>query len=395
MTQLERLAIAGLICWSGIAWAQPATLVTDPASVARTRAKPALAVGASFDRKGRLWLARVDNRRLVVSRSDDGGAHFTQGVIVPSGDENIAADGENRPKIAVAEDGTVLLSWTQLLPQAYSGNVRFARSTDGGQTFSSPVTLNDDGRVASHRFDSLATDGAGHVVVMWLDARDRDAARARGEAFAGVSLYAAESADGGARFMANRRITEHVCECCRTGVVWTRDGAVGFWRNLYGANTRDFALGWLARGTTRRATDDAWKIDACPHHGGAIAAAADGGVHVVWFTQGSARQGLFYRHVRGEAMTAPLAFGDASAQAGHPSVAAAGDFVLITWREFDGSSYAAMAKLSRDGGARWSAPQKLATTAGAADYPVPLIHDGRATVVWNTAREGLRVVGAE
>ena len=74
---------------------------------------------------GRLWLARVEKQRLVVSWSDDNGINFSVPVIVTPEPENISADGESRPKIAVARDGTVLLTWVQSLPQKYAGNVRF------------------------------------------------------------------------------------------------------------------------------------------------------------------------------------------------------------------------------------------------------------------------------
>jgi hypothetical protein len=48
--------------------------------------------------------------------------------------------------------------------------------------------------------------------------------------------------------------------------------------------------------------------------------------------------------------------------------------------------------LSRDAGASWDAPQKLAEAAQQADYALPLIDAQRALVVWNTAAEGLRVL---
>jgi hypothetical protein len=35
--------------------------------------KPTLAVGAALDDHGRLWLAKVENQRLWIARSDDGG----------------------------------------------------------------------------------------------------------------------------------------------------------------------------------------------------------------------------------------------------------------------------------------------------------------------------------
>ncbi len=351
-----------------------------------------LAVGAALDTKGKVWLAQVKDGHVFVASSKDGGTGFSKPVQVTSVPESIAADGENRPKIAVAADGVVLLTWTQALSQKYSGNIRFARSVDGGETFSAPITLNDDGRITSHRFDSLAVDGKGRVAVAWLDARDRDAAKEKGGAFSGVSVYIAQSKDNGAQFDANRRLVEHVCECCRTGMTWSGAGPVVFWRNLFGKNTRDFSVGWLDRGEVRRATDDEWQIDACPHHGGGIAADGHGVLHLVWFTQGKTRQGLFYKRIDGETESRPMALGNPAAQAGHASVAAAGSTVLIAWREFDGRVYIAQTMRSDDGGATWNPAQRLAESGGAADYPVPLANGKQALVVWNTLIEGLRVL---
>ncbi len=364
-------------------------------SVMPRPAKEALAVGATLDGNGRVWLAKVENLQLWVSWSNDGGQRFSRPVAVALETEDIAANAENRPKIAVAQDGTVLLSWSQSLPKRFTGNIRFARSTDGGHSFSAPITLNDDGRIGSHSFDSLAIDGAGRVTVAWLDGRDRDAVREKGGTFAGASVYFAQSADNGARFSANRKLTEHTCECCRTSLTWTAEGPVAFWRNLYGTNTRDFALANLDTGKMDRATDDEWQIDACPHHGGGLAVDGHGALHLVWFTQGKTRQGLFYKRIVDGRETSPMALGDSAVQAGHATVAAAGSMVLITWREFDGHAYVARAMHSADGGASWSEPLRLATSSGAADYPLPLTDGKQALVVWNSAAEGVRVLPLE
>lgn len=372
----------------------------DPASEDQAYAKPrppktTLGVGVTLDESGRLWLAKVENQRLLVSRSDDEGKSFSNPVVVTPEPENISADGENRPKIAIARDGTVLLTWIQSLPQKYSGNVRFARSADSGRTFSKPATLNDDSRITSHRFDSLAIDGDGRVVVAWLDARDRDAAREQGGEFSGVSVYTAQSNDNGVNFGANRKFQTHTCECCRIALTWTQEGPVAFWRNIFGVNTRDFAIANLDKGGKRRATDDEWKIDACPHNGGGIAADRQGQLHLVWFTNGAARQGLFYKRLGADWESQPMPIGDPAAQANHASVAAEGKTVLLTWREFDGSSYSAQMMYSNDSGLSWSAPQRLMESAGATDYPIPLIDGKKVLLVWNTAMEGLRVLPFE
>ncbi|SCY79609.1 hypothetical protein SAMN05216420_12024 [Nitrosospira sp. Nl5] len=396
MRQILRITAILLLGASAVALADH----PDPAIESMDSAKPrppktTLAVGATLDGNGRLWLAKVENQRLLVSRSDDEGNVFSNPVVVTPQPENISADGENRPKISVARDGTVLLTWIEVLPKKYSGNVRFARSTDSGRTFSKPITLNDDGRVTSHRFDSLAIDGTGKVAVAWLDARDRDAAKEKGDEFSGVSVYTARSNDNGASFGANRKFQEHTCECCRIALSWTKQGPVAFWRNIFGANTRDFAIANLDKGGIRRGTVDEWQIDACPHNGGDIASDRRGQLHLVWFTNGNNRQGLFYKRLDSGWESQPLPIGDSAAQANHASVAAEGKTVILTWREFDGHSYSAQMMHSNDSGVSWSEPQRLMDSAGATDYPIPLIDGKKILVVWNTALEGLRVLPFE
>jgi hypothetical protein len=357
--------------------------------------KATLAVGATLDENGRLWIARVENQRLLVSWSDDDGTNFSTPVIVTPEPEAISADGESRPKIAVARDGAVLLTWVQSLPQKYAGNVRFARSIDSGKTFSAPITLNDDGRITSHRFDSMAIDGDGRVVIAWLDARDRDAAKEKGEKFTGSSIYTVKSLDNGKSFGPNHRFYEHTCECCRITLAWTKDGPVALWRNIFGTNTRDFAIANLDEGGVRRATHDKWQVDACPHNGGSLAADRWGKLHLAWFTNGTARQGLFYKNIDGDWESQPMPIGNPAAQANHASVVLKDKIVILSWREFDGQSYSAQMMYSVNGGVSWSEPTRLMSSAGATDYPLPLINGEKVLVVWNTAKEGLRIVPIE
>ncbi len=355
----------------------------------------ALAIGVTLDTKGQLWLARMDKQTLWVSHSADFAQHFSTPVAVNAEPEAIAAENENRPKILVGRDGTIHLTWTRLLPRPYTGEIRYARSTDGGHSFSLPITVNDDKRLTSHRFDSLSSDGRGKLAIVWLDGRERDAAKEKGEAFDGVSIYTARSDDNGVTFQSNKKISDHTCECCRTALTWSTTGPVALWRNLYGTNTRDFAMSALDTGKLQRVADDEWNIDACPHHGGSIATGAGNALHVVWYTSGKNRQGLFYRRLQGSESTPPMAFGNPQAQAGHATLAAEGKTVLLAWREFDGNAYGAWTMLSSDGGTSWGQPHRIASTDDAADYPIPLLYKQQARVVWNTMHDGLRVLGVE
>lgn len=359
-------------------------------------AKPPIAVSATFDTSGRLWLAKVENGYVLVSHSEDTGKTFSPAVKVNAAPERIAAEGEGRPKIAVGGDNTVYVSYTEHLDQPFSGNVRFSRSLDGGKSFSAPVIVNDNREVIGHRFDTLGINAQGKIYLAWLDKRDAIAAQKSGERYAGAALYYAESDNRGASFSTNKRLAANTCECCRVAMAMDIDSVpVIFWRHIYDNNVRDHAVLRLdGKSGAMRVSEDDWQIDACPHHGGAISVGGEGAYHVAWFTNAPQRKGLFYARStdRGKTFSTPRPFGDHHAQAGHPHVLAQGKNVLIVWKEFDGQRVVVYGMISQDQGSSWSKPVRVTDTAGASDHPL-LIGDGeRAFLSWNTAREGWRLI---
>ncbi len=72
------------------------------------------------------------------------------------------------------------------------------RSSDGGDTWSVPVRVNDDAAGALQFFPWIAIDGAGDVHVVWYDRRHDNV---------DLDVYYAASTDGGVTFGANQRLT--------------------------------------------------------------------------------------------------------------------------------------------------------------------------------------------
>ncbi|GAO36690.1 hypothetical protein SCT_2100 [Sulfuricella sp. T08] len=361
-------------------------------------AKPSLAVSAAFDEKGGLWRASVRDGYVSVDFSGDNGKSWGQPVKVNAEAENIAADGENRPKILVRKE-VVYISYTQALEKPMTGDIRFSRSLDGGKTFSAPLTVNDNREIISHRFEALEVNDRGQVFLAWLDKRDLSAAIRKGEKYTGVGVYYAVSDDGGANFHSNAKAADHSCECCRVAMALDADGTpVVFWRHVYGKNERDHAMLRLdGKSSPIRVSYDRWEVDACPHHGGALSVASDGVHHFVWFDNAPERHGLFYANStdRGKTFSTPLNFGNFEAQAGHPYVLSVGKSVHIVWKEFDGQNSVIRGMSSADGGKSWSPPRQIAATTGASDHPL-LIADGTQPYLsWNTAKEGFRLIGME
>lgn len=361
-------------------------------------AKPPAAAGVAFDRHGTLWLAEVKDKHLWVSHSTDLGRHFSTPVKVNPKPEHIAADGENRPKIRVADNGSVTISYTQSLAQPMTGDVRFSRSLDGGKRFSAPITVNDNRDLISHRFDSLSIGPNGDITVAWLDKRDLNAAKAQGNDYRGAAVYSARSRNGGASFEPNRKLADHACECCRIAVANDADGTpVIAWRHVFDGNLRDHAIARLDnQATAQRVSDDNWQLDACPHHGPALSIEPDGRRHLVWFTNSPTRQGLYYAQSAGpdQPFSTPLGFGDNNAQAGHADVLASPSQLSVVWKEFDGQQSLIRAMVSRDHGQQWRNLPALASSAGSSDHPQLLYNpaNGNTYLAWYTRQQGLRLI---
>ncbi|MEW5944218.1 MAG: sialidase family protein [Pseudomonadota bacterium] len=355
-------------------------------------ARQPLAAMATFDAGGRLWLAKVQGGHVLVSRSDNRGKTFGPAVKVNPEPENIAADGENRPKILVARNGNIYVAWTRSLEKPMTGHIRFSRSVDGGKTFSAPVIVNDNHEVISHRFDAMAVNERGQIYIAWLDKRDLAAAQKKGEKYSGAAVYYAVSDDDGATFRPNAKAADHTCECCRVAMAVDADDIpVVTWRHIFENNVRDHALLKLdGVSQPSRMTFDDWRIEACPHHGPALAIGDDGVYHATWFNDG----GLFYANSEdcGKTFSVPFGFGGSEAQPSHPYVVSFRKNVFLAWKEFDGKNSIIRAMVSADGGDSWSPPRKLAATAGASDHPL-LIRDGEKVYLsWNTAKEGFRLI---
>ncbi|NSX12983.1 exo-alpha-sialidase [Cupriavidus taiwanensis] len=353
-----------------------------------------LGTGAAFDRDGKLWIAYKDGPHVAVRSSRDYGRSFSEARHVNATPEPVAADHESRPKVATGRDGEIYITWTQPLPKPWTGFIRFARSTDGGQTFAEPLTVHANRDQIAHRFDALAVDPSGRVFVSWIDKRDVAAAEARRQPYAGAAVYYAVSADHGKTFRGDYKIADQSCECCRIALTPTPDGKMlALWRHVFPPNARDHALALLgADGKAtpmQRATFDDWRIDACPHHGPGASVSPDGTVHMVWFSVRAGKPTVSVGRWRDGKLQAQRPLDDARAQ--HADIVALNDNdIAVVWKSFDGRQTRLSAMLSKDGGKTWQT-RKLAGTGHDSDQPHLLQHAGRAYVLWRTEAEGFQV----
>jgi len=110
---------------------------------------------------------------------------------------DVSMGQQYQPDMAVTSGGTIYVVWRDCLDDSEEGrdDIYFAKSTDGGLTFSAGVCVSDDNGTASNYAPRVATDSQGNVYVVWHDDRNGD-----------WDIYFAKSTNGGANFSTNVQV---------------------------------------------------------------------------------------------------------------------------------------------------------------------------------------------
>lgn len=361
-------------------------------------AATSLAVSLAADHLGRILQVQARQGQVWLSVSQDAGKQFSPAVAVNPTPMKVAADGEARPKVAVATNGNIYVTWTESLKKAYAGYIWFARSVNGGKSFEPPVIVHQDREEITHRYDALQVAADGTITVAWVDKRDLLAARSAGKAYEGAAIYYAVSTDQGKHFLPEQKLADSSCECCRIATASKPDGTVAvLWRHVFAGGERDHAMAEIKAGAKpvlARASYGHWKVDGCPHHGAALAVGEGFGYHLAYFEGAGDSPGLRIARMDGEAWVTspPRRFGDHRKSAGHPALYSLGEKVWLAWREQGSDGMETLAMASLDGGKTWSMPTVMLRGAGKLDYPVWLSLQGQVALAVNTAEKGLQLM---
>jgi hypothetical protein len=368
-----------------------------------------LAISLAFDAQGKLWRTYAKDGFVWVDYAENVSEgvlkNFSAPVKVNQTQQDIKPMGEVRPKIAIGSKNEIYLAWMENLKPRFAGYIWFARSIDGGKTFEPPTILHQDRAEIGHAFESIQVAPNGDVTVVWLDARDLVAAKKSGKSHPGSSVYYAVSKNAGQSFSQEQKLTNGSCECCRIALATKPDNTVvAFFRYVFEGGERDHMVAEIPTQPgqavfTKRASYGNWKVDGCPHHGGAIASGGEGkdwwGFYLAYFDGQEAKPGLYFTRVDGEAWSfvPPKKFGNHQKQASHPALMSQGTKAWLVWREVDGKVNQIYMKFTGDDGRNWSEPKLLLTAEGKVDYPQLLKNNEHVYLLWNTQHKGLLVQG--
>lgn len=297
----------------------------------------------------------------------------------------IEAHGESPPKIAYSDDGS--LNALYVVAKVVPGRrfplaaLRFVRSSDGGRTWSAPVTVTDDSDFGSHNFHALHTARDGSVYVAWLDGRQGKSA-----------AYMTRSDDGGKTWAPNVRIAAgEACPCCRTAIATTKDKVYIAWRSVMPGDIRDVVVASSQdRGATwsepARVHADNWVFPGCPHAGPAMQADEKGNLSIAWWTGKEGSAGVYYARSEngGATWNKPIALGTAEfSKPAHVQLShAPNGKVIVVWDDGTLKTPQVVVRVSSDGGNSFGAPAVLSAPGRAATFPVLAVTGNQMTVAW-------------
>ena len=291
------------------------------------------------------------------------------------------------PRLAVAPSGLVYLSWSSVKPRPegtlFASDLRVSRSQDGGKTFTGHLRVNED-RPISHSFDGLAVASDGTVLVSWLDSR-------AGGANAGTYLARVADQGARVDGVGQVGEDTCVC-CRVDMATGPGDAVAILWRKVFPGDVRDMVLstsrdGGRAFATPALVRDDGWKIAACPHRGGAVGIDGRGRIYASWYTEGKqARPDLYFATSEdGRRFGAPRRLHtSATSIPDHARMAVDREGrAVIVWEDSTAVRRRILLRYTTDGGRTLSPIHTLSTAIKAWEPDIAVGRDGSFMVAWH------------
>lgn len=409
LEDLDAVSWPGALHLTSLPFAVNAPLTAEGTQASR-QYQPAVAVGSD----GTLYLLWYDlqgSYGVYASRSADGGTTWTEAVPVSWDSDPLHPLSVGGIAVAYsAATGVLHAVWADNRPSSDTDSdldIFYARSTDGGATWSANIRLNDDASTATQTDPALVVSPDGSAVyVAWRDGRNTPSTPG---APADWDIYLARSGDGGLTWGPNVRVDDGPAGTGQTQPALAMDDAgtlYAAWRDTRDATPDDPSDIRLATSTDGGAhwsqSSQVNSEPLVPRLQSQPALVAQGSsparLTAIWTEEGSESYGEYVMGARsndGGATWSQSVPVDAEEGYGFrvgPRLArTASGMVLATWTRYR-SAYQnpdILVARSLDGGLHWTIPQAASLHADAdQNFPsLAVAGDGHAVVAFQE-REG-------
>jgi len=216
------------------------------------------------------WVEKgKEKSTLNFSRLNEGA--WSKPTVISSGD-NWFVNWADYPMLASDGSGGMVAHFLERSEKGkYTYDVKLITSADGGNIWSTPKILNEDGKKAEHGFVSLVPYG-NNFFVAWLDGRNAASEGEGGhsEGHHGQMTLRAAIIDKSGKKISEWELDNRVCDCCQTTATITANGPVVIYRDRSKSEVRDISIVRFVNGQwtePKTIFADNWMIAGCPVNG--------------------------------------------------------------------------------------------------------------------------------
>lgn len=360
---MKRLTLSALVLLMGVA-TPPVSMpvATVPFPFGHASATPYVVA----DGNGGFDVSWIDRGAKTFNLAHYDGAKWSKPGVIAHGD--MLDNRADYPSIAVS-GRNVFAQWRE---RAGDGrNIRLARSSDGGKTWTTPVTPHPL-MPREFGFVSMLPLADGTARIAWLDGRRKGETELRAATMTAAGTLGAQSV-----------VDPRVCDCCQTSMALTPRGPLLVYRDRSANEVRDIAIAApVADAHSALVHSDGWHLAGCPVNGPRMDARGSR-LAVAWFSaaEGKAAVNVAFSRDSGATFHAPV-----RVDAGHPAgradvVLLADGSAIVTWVETASPASHIVARHVGDGGPI-GPPQTIGSSI-AAGFPRIALSNENILAAWN------------
>jgi predicted secreted protein with PEFG-CTERM motif len=304
---------------------------------------------------------------IFLTKSTDGGTSFGVPVNIS---KNIGSSGSQQFAVS---GNDVCVVWQATATGKYQ--ILFAKSTDGGATFTTPVNLSNN--LGDSSYPKVLVSGNNIYVTWAFTVTNKD-----------YDILFTKSADGGATFTTPVNLSNTVGDTGLPQMTMSGDNIYITWENNGLGNFDVFVAKSADSGNTFSAPVNVSKN---PKPSGAPQIVASGNVvYVVWMDNTPGNYDIFVAKSTDNASTfeTPVNVSNTAGDSGYPQMTLSENNLYVVWTEtISKSNYDVLFAKSTDGGATFTTPVNISKNVGASGWAQVAV-SGNIYVIWEDNTPG-------